>query len=1019
MARVRCLHGAPEACRSSLWRLWSVLWCTTLLAASLAGPAAAKTWRVGDRDQPWMLQPVSFRMDRGWVFKPEYFLGGSWACEIVVDDDGDGLIDEDGVDLLDNDQDMLWNEDPPDGLDNDGDGLVDEDGPEPQIDNDGDGLLNEDGLITGDLIWDKDLRNTVAGVPFYRYKTQAEAEADAQGYGTGYGWGDDDHDARFNEDKLDGLDNDGDGLIDEDATQPAYALPASWERWVFAYDAPELSVAERQAIRWLLQPGGTRYLGVRIAGQDTVPVTSTAGDTLFANRVRRTFRPADFVRPARMDSTRSLFHWVHDQFHAGQYVQSTFDAQGYGAQQPVIYETTSGYGQIVDGNMYTARIQDQANASAGFRGELRGKFLVNRIRFRPRLGFDDRTLHSFYVLYSNDTPSHYQEALSDGEYVKRMVVSEWLFTPAVKEWYSPAIKDVRLDGGRFGPPREARCIDIRGQMASGVAWEFAEVELFATGYAMDAYYTTEVIDVGTSKPQYRRYFEPTELTRRALMERVTAQDANKNNKIDPNETPRAILNSQFDLDAAGTPVTWGRVRWSGTREGRGGDVQIRMRAGTSPDPYVYRRRLGKGVYSQYIETPIVLDWPKRGETIDGFMYATMSGTDRAPGYSLPYNTMSDTDGAPGGWSFWSVPFNFEDGLVDATGAGGVIMPLPPLTRYVQFDVAFIVPKDASSGVSLDWIEFDYFDPYVRGGILAEVFQDTLTSTGGEVPVVLGKPFPFKYVLKPSFQSRQDPGFNRIDMLVPTVAADLEAFLVDGLRWTRYEPPVPSGLSAEAAAAYRDSLSHSKAWLDQLVLTQARTFAVATYNDPNHRGAVLSVKTPKMTYDQFPAGQGRDIEMRVRTPVYTLLTDLASWVRDDAQPEAVVQATTAGNASDLLPLDRTTIAAQGAPKALEVARAEPNPFSPNGDGINDRVEFGLQLYLLTTEVEVRVDIYDLAGRRVRRLGPLMYGAGSMTLTWDGRDEEGDLVAPGVYVYQLSAESDTDEGKVRTGSVAVAY
>jgi hypothetical protein len=107
--------------------------------------ADAASWRVGDSRQPWRTYPVSFLLNSGEVFKPNYVWGGSHAAEIVVDDDGDGLIDEDPVDIVDNDNDGLFNEDPADGIDNDRDGQLDEDGPDPQFDNDGDGLLNEAG----------------------------------------------------------------------------------------------------------------------------------------------------------------------------------------------------------------------------------------------------------------------------------------------------------------------------------------------------------------------------------------------------------------------------------------------------------------------------------------------------------------------------------------------------------------------------------------------------------------------------------------------------------------------------------------------------------------------------------------------------------------------------------------------------------------------------------------------------------------------------------------------------------
>ena len=84
--------------------------------------AESATWRVGDAGQPWRLYPVSFLLDRGETFKSDYIWGGAHGMEVVVDDDGDGLIDEDPVDLVDNDADGLINEDLADGKDNDRDG---------------------------------------------------------------------------------------------------------------------------------------------------------------------------------------------------------------------------------------------------------------------------------------------------------------------------------------------------------------------------------------------------------------------------------------------------------------------------------------------------------------------------------------------------------------------------------------------------------------------------------------------------------------------------------------------------------------------------------------------------------------------------------------------------------------------------------------------------------------------------------------------------------------------------------
>jgi flagellar hook assembly protein FlgD len=57
---------------------------------------------------------------------------------------------------------------------------------------------------------------------------------------------------------------------------------------------------------------------------------------------------------------------------------------------------------------------------------------------------------------------------------------------------------------------------------------------------------------------------------------------------------------------------------------------------------------------------------------------------------------------------------------------------------------------------------------------------------------------------------------------------------------------------------------------------------------------------------------------------------------------------------------------------------------------------------------RLRIYTLAGRLVRELdetnldSPLSVGWN--TLTWNGRDEDGDRVATGVYLYRVRIEGD---------------
>ncbi len=90
-------------------------------------------------------------------------------------------------------------------------------------------------------------------------------------------------------------------------------------------------------------------------------------------------------------------------------------------------------------------------------------------------------------------------------------------------------------------------------------------------------------------------------------------------------------------------------------------------------------------------------------------------------------------------------------------------------------------------------------------------------------------------------------------------------------------------------------------------------------------------------------------------------------------------------------------------------AAPSPFAPSR-GEHTRIVFGLQ-----NPAEVSISLYDFASRPVRELveNQPRSGQGYHYINWDGRDEDGDLVANGVYFYRLS----TDAGDHAFGKVVV--
>ena len=98
----------------------------------------------------------------------------------------------------------------------------------------------------------------------------------------------------------------------------------------------------------------------------------------------------------------------------------------------------------------------------------------------------------------------------------------------------------------------------------------------------------------------------------------------------------------------------------------------------------------------------------------------------------------------------------------------------------------------------------------------------------------------------------------------------------------------------------------------------------------------------------------------------------------------------------------------------IADVRVDPFvSPNGDGINDELQIDFILMRLLEDRPLEVGIYDLAGRRVARARSQdrikRAQSGAVQFTWDGRDETGALLPPGLYLCGIEVR--VDEGTTR--------
>jgi len=88
-----------------------------------------------------------------------------------------------------------------------------------------------------------------------------------------------------------------------------------------------------------------------------------------------------------------------------------------------------------------------------------------------------------------------------------------------------------------------------------------------------------------------------------------------------------------------------------------------------------------------------------------------------------------------------------------------------------------------------------------------------------------------------------------------------------------------------------------------------------------------------------------------------------------------------------------------PSSVTLAQNYPNPFSVSEASIST---IG---YTSPRNGRVTLRIYNLLGREVRTLINEVRPAGVFNVTWDARDNRGNLVPTGIYIYKISSRQTT--------------
>ena len=394
-----------------------------------------------------------------------------------------------------------------------------------------------------------------------------------------------------------------------------------------------------------------------------------------------------------------------------------------------------------------------------------------------------------------------------------------------------------------------------------------------------------------------------------------------------------------DIIDFGEIASWGRIRWEGVQD-EYGKVFIQTRTGMDEDPNIYWRRTGRG--------DEITNLRDDGMLLTAKEYRSLPNTEQA-------GTTYDTEK----WSFWSAPYDFQEGMVKEDGSGGISIASPGPRRYFQMKVDF--RSTSTDGGRIDWLGFELSRPPSAAAVVAEVWPlEVEPATSSQ----------FVYSMSPTIRG-SNTGFNSLEIFTVVQPDGVDYVKID-------DQDVDLGEYAPEILPDR-----------------------------------LVVHFPMMGEEE----SGSLVEVGFRCVVLRYGTEFSGWVYDDTSDE-VFQLVGGGDASDRYDGDELSVRTSLGESLIRSVEVSGDAFSPNGDGINDALEIRFDVLKLTRDVPIDVGVYDLGGRMVREVYRELGRNGRYEVVWDGMDADGEMVLPGVYVYRISVESDMED-RVYSAPIAVVY
>ena len=306
------------------------------------------------------------------------------------------------------------------------------------------------------------------------------------------------------------------------------------------------------------------------------------------------------------------------------------------------------------------------------------------------------------------------------------------------------------------------------------------------------------------------------------------------------------------------------------------------------------------------------------------------------------------------WSPWSSPYR----------SSGQLNRSPDGRQYLQFRATFLTDDVLSIG-RLDSLQFEV-SPLLASSLVGEVSLAGAASTGltteaqpAEFPV--GERRQLHFDIAADFSSDLQ-GFDAVRLTVPFGTR------FEGLRMG----------DADLVAVVPDSV-----WPGDGIAIDGELF--------------ISFASNRVSRDN-------DVPVRIalESSLFTSSTIFAGEVIDAASAN-LPQSVDGGDARDDVHTNSLQVFSRDArTTVLDGVRLMQPALTPNGDRVNDEIHVEFSV-LFVDEADVTVKVYDVAGRYIAILAAENRGRSAQQVSWDGLDDDRNLVPPGLYLLVIEVNT----------------